>query len=359
VPADESVLLVPLRSNASTLLTGAPIASFRRRLKFASIFFDRLLLEGGVLRMNAGPNLAFSVVEPFNQREPPRWQTPIERNAAGRTPFQLALGRETAPGVPAPTMHTVGVSETTISWVATLYPFADELLPVADWVEFVKSPNPTGDISALADRWTRTDQRSPALERAIPVGYVRDTVIKNVNRDLALGTAAGFTVTIDPFHQRVVAQRFSDDAGWNIRGFTVPILFPDIGGWQWEAVAELRRDRNMIAFRAMLREVEAEALAEAAGGDIERAAHRAYERFTEKSSPVERIAEPIKRTIGGLLISGAAGAAASPVAGIGGIVTSSAIGSAIGGVLDARAYIRRRRSQGWAAIVARIRAEDS
>src|SRR5260370_1165670 len=60
--------------------------------------------------------------------------------------------------------------------------------------------------------------------------------------------------------------------------------------------------------------------------------------------------------MGGLLTRGASGAAASPIAGI---VTSSAIASAIGGVLDARAYIRRRRSQGWAAIVARIRAEDS
>ena len=44
VPQNESVLVVPLRSNASTLLAGAPIAAMRRRLKFASLFYDRLFL---------------------------------------------------------------------------------------------------------------------------------------------------------------------------------------------------------------------------------------------------------------------------------------------------------------------------
>ena len=98
MPGDESTLLVPLRSNANTLLAGAPVAAFRRRLKYASIFYDRLLLEGGVLRLNAGPTLSFSAVEPFNEQDPPRWQTAAARHAAEQAPFQLAVGREDTPG---------------------------------------------------------------------------------------------------------------------------------------------------------------------------------------------------------------------------------------------------------------------
>lgn len=149
-------------------------------------------------------------------------------------------------------MQSLGSSETTISWVATLYPFADELPHSANWVEFVRSPDPSGSVKQLADQWTWADQRNSSLERTIPVRFVRDTVIKNVNRDLALAAASGFAAAIDPFHQRVVAQRFNDDR-WNIRGYAVPIIFPAVGDWSWSAIADLRGDPNMARFRAAQR----------------------------------------------------------------------------------------------------------
>jgi hypothetical protein len=47
-------------------------------------------------------------------------------------------------------------------------------------------------------------------------------------------------VTIDPFHQKEVAQRFNDDE-WKLHGYVVPILFPAVGDWSWSAIADLRR----------------------------------------------------------------------------------------------------------------------
>ena len=52
----------------------------------------------------------------------------------------MAMGREATPGVPAETMSTFIDSETSICWVATLDPFANELPSRADWVDFVRSP---------------------------------------------------------------------------------------------------------------------------------------------------------------------------------------------------------------------------
>jgi hypothetical protein len=301
------------------------VAAFRRRLKYASILFNRLVLEGGVLRLDAGPGMSFGVIEPFDAQNPPRWQTAAARHAAERTPFQLAMGREDTPGVPAATMHPAGSSDTTISWVAMLYPSADELLPVADWVEFVKSPDPVGSVKQLADQWTWVDEQNPWLERVLPVRHVRNAVIRNVNRDLALATASGFAATIDPFHQRVVAQRFSDDE-WNIRGFAVPVIFPAVGDWSWSAIADLRRDQNMLRFRAVLREVEEEASAEAASGDIEAAVHHVYEKHLASAVSIEKITTPVRHTAGGLLISVAAGAATSGITGVEGIMASTVLG---------------------------------
>ena len=89
VPQSESVLVVPLRSNASTLLAGAPIAAMRRRLKFASLFYDRLFLETGIFRVNAGPHGSSSFIVPPTEGDPPRWQTPAERRAGMGVTFAV------------------------------------------------------------------------------------------------------------------------------------------------------------------------------------------------------------------------------------------------------------------------------
>ena len=78
VPENESVLFVPLRSNAKTLVTGAPIAALRRRLKYASVFHDQLFLEC-VLQMQAGEGGSSSFVVPATEDCPARWQTPRQR----------------------------------------------------------------------------------------------------------------------------------------------------------------------------------------------------------------------------------------------------------------------------------------
>src|SRR5215472_12709384 len=64
VPYTESALYVPLRSNANSLVTGTPIAALRRRLKYASVFHDTLILESGILRRHADAGGSFSSVDP-------------------------------------------------------------------------------------------------------------------------------------------------------------------------------------------------------------------------------------------------------------------------------------------------------
>ena len=226
VPENESVLVVPLRSNAHTLLTGAPIASLRRRLKFASLFYDRLLLETGIFRSYAGPAGASSFIVPPTEQDPPRWQTPAERRDGTGVPFAVAVAPH---GAPDAIPRTVVSSEASISWTATLHPFEHEMPPSTDWVYFVKSLDPEGEVKQLAQQWTCADERNPYLERAIPVRFVRNAVIKSANRDLVLGLASGSAVTVDTFHSQVIAQRFKDDDGWRLRGYGVPILLPMVG----------------------------------------------------------------------------------------------------------------------------------
>lgn len=200
MPENESILVVPLRANAHTLVSGAPVAALRRRLKFASLFYDHLFLEAGIFTASAGPNGSSGFVSPPTEAHPARWQTPAERRAGTGDSFMVLIDGRVAVS-----------SEASISWSATLQPFADELPPGIDWVEFVKSSNPTGEADRLAQRWRLNDQRNGALESAIPVRFVRNLVIDNANRDLVLAVAAGAAVTIDRLHNQVVAQRSAMD----------------------------------------------------------------------------------------------------------------------------------------------------
>ena len=161
---DASVLVIPLRSNAHTLMAGAPIAAMRRRLKFASLFYDRLLLESGILRVQAGPTGSSSFIVPPSSEDPPRWQTPAERHAATGVPFAIAIAPDNTPGA---TPRTVVSSDTAIAWTATLHPFAHELAPGTDWVDFVTTRDPEGQAKQLEQQWTWTDRRNAALASAI------------------------------------------------------------------------------------------------------------------------------------------------------------------------------------------------
>ena len=157
-------------------------------------------------------------------------------------------------------METVFTSDTVICWVPTLLPFADELPGEADWVHFAELPSETHTCSAQANfegqslgekptkleqRWTSADEHNAQLRQAITGSVARRTAIINANKDLATGVAAQCTITMDPLHSEVVSQRFNDKEIWNLRGYSIPILFPQIGDWSWQQIASLRRDPNM------------------------------------------------------------------------------------------------------------------
>src|SRR6266508_4574153 len=50
-----SGIFFPLRSNAKSLVAGAPAQSVVARLKLASLLYDRVLVEDGEYRIQGGP----------------------------------------------------------------------------------------------------------------------------------------------------------------------------------------------------------------------------------------------------------------------------------------------------------------
>jgi hypothetical protein len=184
-------------------------------------------------------------------------------------------------------------------------------------------------------------------------------VIKNANRDLVIAAVNGSAVAVDPLHLQVVAQRFNDDDGWRLSGYSVPVLYPQVGDLPWEAIADLRREPNIARFRAVLREVEAEVAVEVAAGNVEAAAHRAYERhLADASGKLDGIGTVVRRAFAGIVIGGGTGAALSPVTGPLGIVATTGAGVGISTITDVRDLIRQRRTKGWVSVHHKLEASS-
>lgn len=357
-PSDPSAILFPVRSNARSLVAGASVATVRRRLKLASLLHDVVLLELGHVSVQAGPSGGSSFWHEASSSDDVRWQTATERSAAKKAPFVFLVGVEESLGVPASRMVPIIQSETAIRWEATLQPFSRELPAECDWIEWVYTDTPRGHAARLADDWSRRDARNAALTRAIPEEFVRRRVVENANRDLVNATLSGCAASQDSLHQRVVARRFDDtDGNWRLVGFALPILVPDVGQLSWEAIAALRRQKGIERLRAVISEIEAETLEVAtSGGDLERAVHRIAEaRLTEVASQTDSLVGTGKRTAIGFVVGLASGVATAGLTGPVGMGASSALGSAVGAVLDAAKVVRDRRARQWVGVLNRLR----
>jgi hypothetical protein len=176
-------------------------------------------------------------------------------------------------------------------------------------------------------------------------------VIKNTNHDLVIASASRVAATVDTFHAQVAAQRFNDDGSWKLRGYVVPIVFPHVGDLPWEAIADFRRDRGMVRFREILREVEQETTAEAADGDIEAVANRIYRRrLADASEAIDTVGTIGHKTLTGFVIGGYVGFLTSGIIGPLGVVAGASAGVVPGTVMDVHNMMRQRRSRGWVSL---------
>ena len=266
--SDERYLFVPLRSSASQLVAGAQIEAIRRKLKYASVVYDRLLFENGSIRIHAGEG--GSSIFPVSDTN---FQSVFERRVGMLSGFSIAIGLEETHGqqAPAERMRTLLASPTAaISWRPTLIPFEDELPATCDWVSWVDTPRST-EVSTLASSWSSRDRNNDALLSAVPVTFARSLIIENANTDLARAALNGVAVMQDATHRQVVASRLDSGTTWQPVGFAVPLLAPRVGTLSWTDIDSLRADKAMRDYRAMLRDLEAETLQQSASDqDVER-----------------------------------------------------------------------------------------
>lgn len=350
-------VLFPLRSNSQALVAGAGVASVRRRLKTASILYDRILLEGGSVHIMAGPTGGLTTASSFQvEHLRSRWDSASARHKAKGHQFSLSVATDTTPGVPPSVPYGPVVrSEATISWDVSLEPFFGELPRGCDWIGFASLRKPGAVDEHRVKDWQWRDSRNNRLLEAIPVGFVRSRVINDANDDLGVGLANNAAVSADALHQTVMLKRFEDDSGWQFSGFALGLVLPEVTGKTWDEVSAYRRHKAIDYYRKTLQEVETEALS-VSNEELGAAVRRLYTtRLSKAVGKIEGMGTVLKRTPGYLLVGYASSFVTAGVTGPMNHVAGAALGTALGAVVDYRAVAQKRRERGWVALDLQIR----
>jgi hypothetical protein len=354
----ESTLIFPLRSNGKSLLAGGGVDSVRGRIKYASLFYDRILLEGGVHSLMAGPNGFFSTVNPADPSFPPHWQTPAERRQAQAQQIVVTVGRQPFGGGPLAAPGAIVHSDPGIAWESTFEPFEREMPSAIDWIKFkraLRADELPSAATVLADRWSHADQRNGALKSVVPVDRIRNVLIENANRDVALATLDGFATAVDSTHARVVTRRFHDETGWQAEGYALAIVLPRVGRLSWDAIVDIRMDRNIRRFREVLREVEAEVADRAPAEGLRSAVERVYNRELGRAAGrIESVMAPTLRALQVVVFGAGGGVVTQGIAGVPGMVAGAAASAGAGYILDLRKVLKRKNSYGWVTVHQKI-----
>ena len=348
VVPDSSTIYFPLRSNASALFAGPGVASVRRRILTAALLNDQVVLEDGFHVAWAGPAGGSTITAHGDQSAP--WQTPRQRGRATGAQHYVAMRPDDAPET-AP-FRAVVMTEATFSWRPTFEPFRRELpASAARWLSFghVTDDGPAKDIirgwesSDRIDEWRRYRNKP----RPEPPGgqFVHSAILDAGYHDLAVAATAQMAISIDRRHRLAIDARLRAGDAQPLGGhYALGLLLPT--KFAWQDVPDLRRDRSLRDYRAIVREIESEALRTGrSAADIDDRIRREYQdRLGKAAAKGIPFAGRVGLQAVGFIL-GAAADTAAPV--IGGATVAS--GAFVAGELLSRAMRPR-----WLAVDRRL-----
>jgi len=254
-------------------------------------------------------------------------------------------------------------SATSICWIPTFEPFAEELPSGCDWISFGQPGPVTREFDRLADRWKR-DADGDALVRLVPERFVRSHLVGHISSDLTRGFAGQWDVSVDPLHGRVIGARFANNPSIETKGVALPFLVPRVGDLDWATVRELRERKELRRLRAVLREIEVEAFEVAAsGGDLESALRNAHIKKLRKASENVGLLRSVADVgVTELAVGIGSGLAVTGLTSLGSVLGLIAGAGASAALITGRhvtGLARERRQQGWIGALAAIEAAAS
>lgn len=247
-------VLFALHSNAFGLVSGSSVETVRRRLKFATLLHDEVLVEAGGASINAGAGGSIAL----KGLDRGRWQTPRERGSSQRLGFTMSAAVEEIPGVIAKGPYRNVISSPGgVSWEPTFSPFWNEIPTSLDSsIELTHLTDPPRLAKAAVAELSNGDRGDSILEAISSTDFIRNRVVTDFDHDFAYAVGFGVPISVDRAHATVLRARIARQQA-KAEGISValPILAPRSGALSWSQIEELRRHPYWAALRKVLAEI--------------------------------------------------------------------------------------------------------
>lgn len=227
------------------------------RAKHAAILYDELVFEAGLFEETIGRTGASGMHFPpaMATEERRKWARVVREEGA---PFQIALGAQPAPGVPAAPedMHVFVNTEIATSYAAEWHTgVIDELQQLnPDWAGSIDSDQAVAEHNLQSTvrelKWSL--ERTAASE---PNSFHRGFVIDSLSRDATVAAAMGAAVQVTSLFEPLLPGL--PDVKPDHPGLVpLAVAVPGIDELSWEEICEFRDHAGSDEARAKLRDAE-------------------------------------------------------------------------------------------------------
>jgi len=248
--SSNSTFFFPLRTNVEYFTSPEGFLTLERRVKQAAILYDVIILEGGIYTASAGPTGSMDF-----------WISPSQV-----TDEELRLKLEPSGGqhhlALAPTgsrqFQTVVSGPVERRFRSEFHSILKKLGPeYPKWIK-METYDLTSAAKSLASRISRNDEKNTNI--AIPEGshFLRNIILRNLNRDLILAGSLGSMASIDPLHLPILQKKMAAHGGLRpASGFVaLEVAVPDLSEVPWDVIAEVREHKAMMEFRHRIVQTE-------------------------------------------------------------------------------------------------------
>ena len=245
-----STFFFPLRTNVEYFTSPEGFLTLERRIKQASILYDDIILEGGIYTASAGPTGSMDFWIPPNQVTDEELRLKLEPSGGQH---HLAM---------APTgshqFQTLVSGPVERRFRSEFHSILKKLSPEhPKWIK-METYDLTSEAKSLASRISRDDEKNTDI--VIPEGshFLRNMILRNLNRDLILVWSLGSTASIDPLHLPIIRRKMA--AHGELRpasGFVaLEVAVPDLSEVPWNVIAEVREHKAVMEFRHRIVQTE-------------------------------------------------------------------------------------------------------
>ena len=256
-------VMFPLRSNAGWFESEDLKSSLIDQLKYAFLLYDEVLIEDGTYELDMTERGGSSFWHPSGSLPKEQRKIIVERDLAA-TDLSLSVKEEGSSDPSKPIVHGPTIARLKIDYFDIL---REVDLSDASFVRFVQLPDHEIPAEMHAEIMRASWRDTPLVKDIVPNQHLRSTLVKSLNRDLAISVLTGSAIVLDPSQYGLLQRKVSATPSFSLTlkdpqvaagERIIHLITPSLEGLDLQETIKLRQNKSWRSFREFIRAVGSE-----------------------------------------------------------------------------------------------------